>query len=161
MYMFDNIFCVTSCLTISFFFFEHVVWLSALISKIASLGLEPCAIYFSNSGCSFYVLVFGQVHRWSDGRVVWKERFNIESHAKADSLLYQIHWKVGENHWKVLILRSLFLNSLPPSPRMKHDWGFSEKLPLSILWESGFSWSWRKEIIRNSPKRWPFGWVYK
>lgn len=42
---------------------------------------------------------------------------------------------------------------------MKHDWGFSEKLPFSILWESGVSWSWRKEIIRDSPKRWPFGWA--
>lgn len=60
---------------------------------------------------------------------------------------------------------SVFKLTLSPSlislslPRMKHDWGLSEKFPFSILWESGVSWSWRKEILGNSPKRWPAGWV--
>lgn len=54
---------------------------------------------------------------------------------------------------------TLSLSLLFLSPRMKHDWGLTEKLPFSVLWESGVSWSWRKEIIGDSPKRWPARWV--
>lgn len=61
--LFGNAICMTSCLPISFFFFEHLSWLGALTSEVRCLGHEPCAIFLAAQRNCFMSWLLAREHR--------------------------------------------------------------------------------------------------
>lgn len=157
---FSNFFLWT-CVTAA----EYTIVLGSLL--IGVLRHEPCAICYSCSEDFCFISWFlAKVQRWGDVRVCKREGL-ILSPMQGQAIYHSVSdsWKSWRKSFNFSSILHLFLGSLfsapySISPRMKHDWGLPEKLPFSILWKSGVSWSWRKEIIRNSPKRWLSGWVW-